>query len=472
MHGGQVGKIYGRSISMDEARRNVRLFDLARVLGLEEFLRDISPNATNQDEVQTGFAMNLIVLHHEADALGIEPTRSEIVAAVTTFAPFRDAGGFDTAKYDDFVSRVLSPNGFSVDALEELAKDDLRLKRIKQLIAAGVAIPESESKSNYEQFYGKNFASVVRLHADDYLKEIKITDDDIKKYFDAQKAELKTEEKRKVEFVKLGLTDEQKKLTGKERIDALQKLADRANDFTQALLEKDADFHKVAAKFQVPVQTTGEFSPGKADPLLAADAQLAGVAFQLDPQQPNSDPVQAQDGFYILHLAGVTEARPLTLDEAKPRIVDAIKTSRAREWATNKGAQAAHDVSEGLKAGEPLTFALEKFNLKPEKLKPFTLADDGDTSQNKPKSEPPDMIAIKNMASQLEPGSVSEFFPYGDGGLFVYLEKREPPEAANYQEKKATFEQRYLNNKREIVFLEWLHDRYRAANVEIAKANL
>jgi hypothetical protein len=31
-------------------------------------------------------------------------------------------------------------------------------------------------------------------------------------------------------------------LTGKERIEALQKLSDRATDFTQALLEKDADF--------------------------------------------------------------------------------------------------------------------------------------------------------------------------------------------------------------------------------------
>ena len=34
-------------------------------------------------------------------------------------------------------------------------------------------------------------------------------------------AELKADEKRKVQFVQLGLTEEQKKSTGKERIDAL-----------------------------------------------------------------------------------------------------------------------------------------------------------------------------------------------------------------------------------------------------------
>ena len=75
----------------------------------------------------------------------------------------------------------------------------------------------------------------------------------MQKYYDAHKAELKTDEKRKVEFVSLALTDEQKKLTGKERIEALQKLSDRATDFTQALLEKGADFKQAAEKFQLPV---------------------------------------------------------------------------------------------------------------------------------------------------------------------------------------------------------------------------
>jgi hypothetical protein len=39
-------------------------------------------------------------------------------------------------------------------------------------------------------------------------------------------------------------------LTGKERIEILQKLSDRATDLTQALLEKGANFKQVAEKFQ------------------------------------------------------------------------------------------------------------------------------------------------------------------------------------------------------------------------------
>src|SRR4029077_6308430 len=176
----------------------------------------------------------------------------------------------------------------------------------------------------------------------------------------------------------------QKKLAGKERIDALQKLADRATDFTQALLEKSADFKQGAAKFQVPVQTTGDFTEGKPDPQLNVDPQLSETAFKLTQQEPTSDPVQVQDGFYILHLAGINQQRPLSLEEARAKIVDAIKSSRTREMAMNKGAKAAQDLRASLKSGASFSVATEQAKLKAEKVEPFMLIDE---IEPKPASE-------------------------------------------------------------------------------------
>ena len=366
---------------------------------------------------------------------------------------------------------MLTPNGFTEAELEDLAADQLRLKRIRQLVSVGVTVPEAESKANYDEFYGRNITSVIRVRAADFGNEIKINDDDIKKYFEAHKAELNTEEQRKVEFVKLGLTDEQKKLSGKERIDALQKLADQANDFTQALLEKGADFKQVAAKFKVPVQTTGEFTQEKPDPQLNADPKLSEAAFQLTEQEPSSDPVQGQDGFFILHLAGINKPRPLTLDEAKPKIVEAIKTQRSRELAMNTGSKAAQDLRTALTSGTPFSAAVQNLKLKAEKVEPFMLIDEIEPkpSDQKPKNEPEDMVSIKNVGAQLEPNQVSDFTPTVYGGLIVYLEKREPPDPAKYEQTRASFDERDLKNKREIVFYEWLNDCKREANVEFAK---
>jgi hypothetical protein len=72
--------------------------------------------------------------------------------------------------------------------------------------------------------------------------------EEITNYDEAQKTQVKTDEKRKIKFVRFGLTDEQKKLTGKARIDVLQRLSDKATDFLQALLVKGATFDQVVAK--------------------------------------------------------------------------------------------------------------------------------------------------------------------------------------------------------------------------------
>jgi parvulin-like peptidyl-prolyl isomerase len=345
------------------------------------------------------------------------------------------------------------------------------LNRLKELVAAGVSVPETEVKTNYDQAYGKCFASVIRVRASDFTKEIKVTDEDIQKYFESHKNALKTDEKRKVEFAALALTEEQRKLKGKERVEPLQKLADRANDLSQALTEKGADFHQIAAKFQLSIESTGEFTQAATDPKLK-DPQLSAAAFQLTSQDPNSEPIQGQDGFYILHLAGLTEARPLTLEEAKPKIVEAIKSSRTREMAANQGAKAAHDLREGLRAGEPLPSVCQKANVKAEKIEPFTLMDEVDPKAPAAaaKNKPPDFLAIKNAIAQLQPGEVSEFFPSEDGGIIVVLEKREPPDEAKYQASKASFEQRILSSKRDLVFYDWLRERQREAGMFSSKS--
>src|SRR6266404_5743330 len=246
------------------------------------------------------------------------------------------------------------PRGFTEAQIEELAADQVCLDRIKQLLGTGVSVSEAESKSSFEQLYGKLEVGIIHFSKNEVANEVRISDDDIKQYYEAHKEELKSEEKRKVQFLVLGLSAEQKKLTGKERVDALQKLADKANDVSQALAEKGADFGAVAIKFQLSINNTGEFTQASPDPQLKQDPQLADPAFQLSAAEPTSEPIQVADGFYILHLASVTPAKPLTLEEAKPKIVEALKTTRERELLSARAAKASHDLREALKSNDTI----------------------------------------------------------------------------------------------------------------------
>ncbi len=370
----RFARIYNRDISLVEAKRDARLLDLARALEMPGLGQDLvaGANKNDQGQVYAQFILNLLILRHEAARLGIRPTQSEIVDVVRNLKAFRSGSGFDLNKYNDFVQNALSPNGLGEAQIEEVATDELCLNRIKQLLATGVSLPENESKANYEKAYGKLFVSVIRLRSADFAKDIQVTDDDVRKYYESHKAEFKSEEKRKVDFVNLSLTDEQKKLAGKERIDALQKLADRANDVTQAMLEKGADFKQVAEKSQLPLHGTGEFTAAVPDPQLNGDPRLGSAAFQLTSKEPVSDP-------------------------------------------------------------DPTAKSNDK---------------------QEPKNESPDLIAIKNAVAEINPGGVSDFSPWEDGGVVAVLEKREPPTLRRIQKAEppltnatsATNEQLFFTN--------------------------
>src|SRR6478672_1167958 len=437
----QFARIYDRNVSMLEAQQSARLLNLAQILGMSDFVGTMTAGAgmdQNQGAVQ--FIVNLLVLRHEAERLGVRPSTSEIADAVRKLPAFHGDSGFDINKFNDLVQNGLAPLGLAEEHIEQLVRDQICLSEIQKLLAAGVSLPKSELDENFQRGYDKLYVNVIRFRSADFDKDVTISDEDVQKYYDAHKAELKTDEKRKVEFVQLTLNEDEKKLSGKERIEALQKLADRATDFTQALLEKGADFKQASAKSQLPVHETGEFTAAEPDPQLKGDQQLVAAAFKLSVQEPHSDAVQVTDGFYILHLTGRTEARPLALEEAKPKIVDALKKTRTREVMSTKGAEMVQQLREAKKSGQSPEAVIEKAGVKPEKLAAFSLIDEeSEKSEGDPqKKQSPELLTI--------------------------LEKREP--LGNAGEKKAAFEKRILENKERIVVVEWLRDRQQAAGLE------
>ena len=131
---------------------------------------------------------------------------------------------------------------------------------MKELISTGIMVSPAESKRNFDQVYSKFEVSVVRFKTSDFANDVKIADDEYRK--GRRKRQGTAEERGKAQSAIRcpHLSEPEKKLTGKERVDALQKLSDKANDVVQALAEKGADFGAVASKFQVPVKATGEFT--------------------------------------------------------------------------------------------------------------------------------------------------------------------------------------------------------------------
>jgi peptidylprolyl isomerase len=190
--------------------------------------------------------------------------------------------------------------------------------------------------------------SFVRLKDADLAKDVTVSEEDVKKAFDERKPQ--TDELRKVKFVSFLLPDAEKKLQGTERGAALQKLADRASDFAVAMTAKEAKFEDVALKAETPVAETPEFAATEPPKELNESQEAVQATFAtLTMEQPNSDVIRSESGYYVLQLTGVTPARPLTIEEAKPKLEEALKKERVAEAAGLKATEIRNKIDAEIK---------------------------------------------------------------------------------------------------------------------------
>ncbi len=456
----RVATVYGRGVSVTQYQRGARKFELGRDLMLFELLQTLAEPARTMDEAQKNFAFNSIVLEHEAERLGIATTDEEAAAAIKAMPVFQTTGQFDPARYTQIVDGALTPRGFSPEQLEELVREDLLLKKLKALLGVSTAPAPAEVREAFERDNQKTVSSVVRLKLADFSKDTKVSDDDVKKAFEERKAVFNAPEKRKVKVAALTIETTDKPLAGKERVEALKKLADKAGDFAQAMIEKGATFDAVAKTLEVPVKETAEFSDEAPPAEFDGSPAVAQAASKLTKQEPTSDIIGTDKGYYVLQLSGVTPARPLTFEEAKDKLAENLKQERVTEALNLKGAEIRAKIDAEMKAGKSFADAASAAGAKAEPFPAFSRRD--------PKLNEPDGREVMMSTLDLSPGQLSTFLPTFDGGVLVYLEQRAPIDPAEFEKEKASTAANLSRGRREALFSEWLKARRKEAGVPAA----
>ena len=460
-----AGKAYGRTVSGAEFKRMGRKFQICQMLGLNELAGGLGyvGNPKSRDEVAENFIWNSFVLRHEAEALGITPTESEIIDAVQKLPAFSTNGVYDSSKYNQFVQNGLAPNGFTTEQLEELVADSLRLEKIKGLLGASDKAAPGEIRAMYERRNQKTDASVIRLKLEDFKKEVKVTDEDVQKRFEEKKAALNHPEKRKVKAVAFMLPKTEKPPERRERMVALQKLADAANDFAIAMTAKDAKLEEVAAKAGAPVVETPEFELSAPPKEIDGSAAVAEAAFKLTTAEPNSDAIKSdsENGYFAIQLTGITPAKPMTLEDAKKQLTEEITEERANEALNLKAADIRKKIIEATAAGKSFADAAKDAGVVAETFPAFSSAD--------PKMDQPDAREIMGRSAEMNEGELSEFTPTQNGGLLIHLDKRQPVDEAGFEKEKTMIATNIDRMKKEAAFQQWLKSRRTAAGFVEAK---
>ncbi len=457
----RVATIYGQNLSKTEIQQVKNKLDIAMGMGLTDLVEGLAAGAkTNQDAVNN-FITNYYVMEHEAQALEIFPTDAEVQQEEMTGIPaFQTDGHFDPLKLTNFSQNALGSRGFNDSVIDDLARDQLRVKKLMALIDATVTLTPAEFKNRYAEANAKMQVSVIHLNLSDVEKAIPVSDADVATAYNQRPDAFQSEAQVKVAIASFELTPAQKELEGKDRIDALQALSDKSWDFAQKVVDKSADFTAQAKEAGATLGESALFSESKPDPALSKIPSLAAAAFRLSSDYPTSDVLEGQNGYYVLHLIQTVPSRQLSLAEAKPQIIDELKKERAQQLLQTKVNEIRDGIAAQMKAGKTFAQAGEAMGLPVETVPPFSMVDVS-------KSDVPDIRAVVQAALPLNVGQISDFVETDTGGIFVHLDSRVPPEMSAAEAGGATLKEQFAREQRLEAFFEWLRLRKDDAHLVI-----
>ncbi|HUI06018.1 MAG TPA: peptidyl-prolyl cis-trans isomerase [Verrucomicrobiae bacterium] len=459
--------------------------------------RELSRTAEVEDDLNIDTAQRLLLMR-KAKELGIRASDDDVVRQIRAQPVFLNAQRqFDPGRYQRFVI-YLNNLGVSETMLEEIMREQVMLGRLRALVVAGEEVTPTELKLNYVPLHEQTTIDYVEFDLADYKEPITIKENDAKAYYERNREALRTPAQVKVRYVYFTLAAARKSITlsdddvaeyydrnkdkyldaenkpkplaevkaqvQKELLDLrAERLAgDQATAFSVKLVYEPGtqrpDFAKIAAQSGVTPHETGFFTIHDTIPGVDAGQPFNQAALALSPEEPFSDPVRGEDGYYVLeYVAGKPSEIP-TFEEAKQEVVDRLKRQLAYEAIVKRGREDATKVEEAVTAGKSFSAACTELGLKVKSAPPFTAVDET--------LKLPAAQVIQEVALGMRTNSVSEFIPTPKGGVFFYLKQRTPPKPGEFEKDKDELEARILARDRDALFADWINALMLQARVE------
>jgi len=452
--------IYGKSLTPLAIDRQVKNYQLTLALGQFELLQKLGGTAQDQDRALTEFVWNLIVLQHQSRELGIEPTDDQVANRIKQVPIFQVSGKFDPLKYGQFVSEQLAPRGFTERQLEDVIRDSLRLEALSKIIEAPAAIGEGEMQAMARAFQPVT-AGFVKFERKKDADKIQISPEEVDAIYQQNQSALLADETREARCVVFELPAESK-LEGKEKVDALQKLANAASELTDSLAQAGSSLEQLATKASAKIVKLAAFdrTGNPAQPSSALNAEtmsdIAPATFLIPKAGATSDVIQSGDAFYVIELTAVNPARPLTLDEARPRIEAQLRTQKAEQIFTADATSAANALRTAVTAGKSFAEAAAAQKLKVEEIKNVVAAAESTSPENQ---------AIAGSTLLLKEGETSNLEGAPWGAFVAQLQTRAPVDQMAFGARESQIRESLLRNKRDLLFMEWLRMSREAARI-------
>ena len=296
----------------------------------------------------------------EARSLGLTATDEELVNVIGQVPEFQVAGRFNKERY----LQLLRANKLTPERFEEDQRDQLTIQRLYSLILDSVQVTEAEVRDRYRFEQEKINLQFIRLPFSNFASEMKLTEEEIKQFYDRNKESLKqplkvqveylsypfdafvskvelsekeiddyyqanretkfhTPKQAKVRYLSIRLAptvDEKQKGEAKARAARILAEARAGKDFAQ-LAKQNSDDPSAAKGGDLGWISQGQLPP-----------PLEKTVFSL-PKGGISDVVETPGGLQIIKVEDVKEEKKQSLKEATSEISRILKTEKGKREA-------------------------------------------------------------------------------------------------------------------------------------------
>ena len=296
----------------------------------------------------------------EARHLGLAANDEDLMTAIAQVPDFQVNGRFNKERY----LQLLRANRINPGQFEDEQREQLTIQRLYSMLLDAVHVTEAEVRDRYRFEQGKINLYFIRLPISNYLSEVKLTEEEIKKFYDRNKELLKEPLKVQVEYLSYPF----------ERFSSSAQITDKEiEEYYQA--NRDSKFHKpkevkarnilvrvppgADAKQKTDAQTRAnriltEARAGKDFAQLAKQesedstaAKGGDIGWVTQEQLPSpldkavfslakgetSNVIESSTGFHIVKVEDIRDEKTQSLKEATAEITRALKAEKGKREA-------------------------------------------------------------------------------------------------------------------------------------------
>lgn len=491
--GGDLGKLYGKPITESQylaARNDFTIFYWFHYGQWP----DRAQNLTENDRERETYIR--LLMARKAAALGINVSEDDVATGASEMLASLGRNG-QTVPMDDFVQRVLTPEGLNADDFAHFVRSDLEIRQLVEIMGMpGRLVTPQEAAMFYKRDHQEVSSQIAFFSASNYMSQVLATPAAVGKFYTNFMADYRLPDRVQVNYVsfeisnylaqavtewgKTNLDDQvdayyrqygmsavpgaktETEARSKIREDLIHQRAaadakKQADAFATTLFAMDPakaeNLDVVAKQYKLPVQTTDPFSQDEGPSDLDASPDFIKNAFQLNSDVPVAGPIANSDGFYVIALARTLPSEVPSLEEIRDRVTHDYEQRVAALYARHAGTNFALILNVKLAIGQTFAAACTAGGVNPETLPPFSLG----TEDLPELGDRADLRQVKEAAFTTTPGHASKFVPTQDGGFIIFIKSLLPIDAATEAADMPEYIAQIRRQRENDAFNEWLN---------------